>query len=370
MLFHPPLGSPNSRRLRRLAVEALEDRRTPAAMLTIDNTTLVEGNDGVQTALVTVRLTEPHGNAVSVNYTTADGTAHAGTDYLAASGQLSFARNEIAKTIAVRIPGDRAVEPDEGFTVRLSNPKGAKISRGEGYVTVLDDEPRVNIYGGYRSEGNDGSAPMTFNLSLSAPYDRPVTVHYTTADQSATAGSDYATTSGSWTFQPGADTTHSITVMVTGDRVPEPTESFAVRIDTADSYAQVQTSSAAGTIYDDEPRITVSDAYSDGGNTVTFTVSLSNAYDQPVTVHFMTANGTAAAGTDYEFAEGTLTFDNLTGQTTATVTVQLLDSTPGMGKYFSLVLSDASANAAIDIGTATGYVDYYPYYDPGYGWYY
>src|SRR5262249_38734291 len=57
----------------RLSVEALEDRLTPTAMLTIGNVDVLEGNDGVQNALVTVRLTEPHGNNVTVNYATVDG---------------------------------------------------------------------------------------------------------------------------------------------------------------------------------------------------------------------------------------------------------------------------------------------------------
>src|SRR5262245_54059181 len=88
MLFRPQLRSMNSSSPRRpgpgpLAVEALEDRRTPAAMLSIDDATVFEGNEGVHNAVVTVRLTEPHGNSVTVNYATVDGTAHAGSDYTA-----------------------------------------------------------------------------------------------------------------------------------------------------------------------------------------------------------------------------------------------------------------------------------------------
>src|SRR5262249_38411477 len=59
---------------RRLAVEGLEDRRTPAAMLSVRDVTVVEGDTGTLNAVVTVSLTEPHGNSVTVNYKTEDGT--------------------------------------------------------------------------------------------------------------------------------------------------------------------------------------------------------------------------------------------------------------------------------------------------------
>lgn len=347
----------------RLVVAALEDRRTPAAMLSIDDATVVEGNDGLQNAVVTVRLTEPHGNSVTVNYRTADGSALAGTDYSAVSGKLTFARNEVSKSVLVPIRGDRLVEPDEGFSIQLSNPKGAKIARGQGYVTILDDEPRVNIDDASQWEGNDSDTAMTFNLTLSRAYDRPVTVHYDTADQSATAGDDYTATSGSWTFQPG-DTSHPITVTVKGDRMAEPNETFAIQVDTADSYAQVVKDTGVGTIVDDEPRIYISDVYSEGGDTFTFTVSLSASCDQPVTIHFETADGTAIAGTDYNATSGTLTFD---GQTSMTITVTAIDPTVS-GKYFYVLLSGASSNAMIGTGSAVGYFDY-SYYDPGYGYY-
>jgi chitinase len=353
----------------RLTVAALEDRRTPAAMLSIDDATVLEGNAGTQNAVVTVRLTEPHGNSVTVNYRTADGSALAGTDYSAVSGKLTFARNEMSKSVLVPIRGNRTVDPDRDFSVQLSNPKGAKIARGQGTVTILDDEPRVNIDDAWQSEGNDGDTAMTFNLTLSRAYDRPVTVNYTTVDQAATAGDDYTATSGSWTFQPG-DTSHPITVMVKGDRVAEPNEAFAVQIDTADSYARVVKGTGVGTIYDDEPRIYISDVYSEGGDTFTFTVSLSNPYDQPVTVHFETADGTAIAGTDYNPTSGTLTFD---GTTSLTITVTAIDPTVS-GKYFFVSLSGASSNAMIATPSAVGYFDYSYYYDPGYyydsGYYY
>ena len=74
------------------------------------------------------------------------------------------------------------------------------------------------------------------------------------------------------------------------------------------------------------PRITIIDVTkAEGKNgsstSFTFTVSLSAAYDQPVTVSYRTVNGTATAGSDYTSRSGTLTF--APGETTKTITIQV-----------------------------------------------
>jgi Calx-beta domain len=73
----------------RLSVETLEDRYVPAAVLALGDVALLEGNDGTQHAEVTVTLSEPHGNNVTVSYRTGAGTATAGTDFDAVSGKLT-----------------------------------------------------------------------------------------------------------------------------------------------------------------------------------------------------------------------------------------------------------------------------------------
>ena len=55
-------------------------------------------------------------------------------------GSAGFSKNEMTKSILVPIRGDRVVEPTESFSVRLANAKGAQIARGEGFVTIVDNE--------------------------------------------------------------------------------------------------------------------------------------------------------------------------------------------------------------------------------------
>src|SRR5262249_14248035 len=160
--FFKSLTSTSTRRrpIRRLAsrlcLEALEDRCTPAAVLAISDLAVLEGNVGGHNAVVTVTVSERHGNSITVNYSTADGTATAGSDYNSVSGKLTFAKNEMSKTILVPVIGDRVPEADETFFVRLSNAKGASIAKGEGIVTIVDDEPRISINNVSLLEGNSG----------------------------------------------------------------------------------------------------------------------------------------------------------------------------------------------------------------------
>src|SRR5262249_39427061 len=175
------------------------------------------------------------------------------------------------------------------------------------------------------------------------------------------AGSDYTAASGTLTFAPG-QTSQTITVQVNGDRLAEPDKTFFVNLSTPDSYAAISNGVAVGNIMDASPRISVVDAYNYGEPTFTFTVSLSVAYDEAVTVNFATADGTAIAGVDYVATSGMLTFAP-GGTTTQMITVEVLDPTAVSGKYLYIHLSDPSTNAVILNEWATGYFDY-AYYDP------
>ena len=173
----------------------------------------------------------------------------------------------------------------------------------------MDNEPRISISDVSAVEGNSGTTPFTFTVSLSAPSDLPVTVNYATADGSATAGSDYTAASGTLTFAPG-QTSQTITVLVNGDRLLEPNETFFVNLSTPNSHAEISRGTGYGTIIEDEPQISIGDAYNYGDCTpFTFTVSLSAASDEVVTVDFTTVDGTAFAGVDYVATSGTLTFE-------------------------------------------------------------
>src|SRR5207249_9244485 len=116
--------------------------------------------------------------AVTVNYSTADGSATAGSDYLATSGTLTFTPGgPLSQTITVPVLGDTLAESSEYFTVYLYNPAGAFLARGTGYGTILDDEPWVSFdLLTTVVEGDVGTTDAVFTLNLSAPSPAPVTV--------------------------------------------------------------------------------------------------------------------------------------------------------------------------------------------------
>ena len=105
-----------------------------------------EGRDA--TLGFAVSLSRAAAHAVSVDYATADGTAVAGADYTAASGTLTFAPGETAKTVAVAILDDAIDEGKEKFTLRLSNPQGAHLRNmhREATGTIRNDDPLQQMW--------------------------------------------------------------------------------------------------------------------------------------------------------------------------------------------------------------------------------
>ena len=171
-----------------------------------------------------------------------------------------------------------------------------------------------------------------------------VTVNFATAK----AAEDYTAAAGTLTI-PAGQTTGTITVLVNGDRLGEPNETFCVNL-SAPTNATIADGQAIGTILDDEPRISISDVTKKEGKKgqatlFTFTVTLSAAYDQAVTMSYATANGSATTSdSDYTAKTGTLTF--APGQTTKTITIVVNgDSKKEFNETFYLDLFGNSINS-------------------------
>ena len=122
-------------------------------------------------------------------------------------------------------------ESDETFFVDLSTPVNARILDGHGVGTIVDDDPlpELSISGDTVAEGNSGSTPATFTVTLSTESGRTVTVDYATSDGTATQPSDYQQATGTLTFSPG-QTSKAVTVLVNGDTTVEANETFTVNL--------------------------------------------------------------------------------------------------------------------------------------------
>lgn len=207
--------------------------------------------------------------------------------------------------------------------------------------------PTVSINDVSVSEGNTGTTDATFTIYLSKAYSQDVTVHYETATGSAD-GSDFTAASGDVTI-PAGETTYPVTIAVTGDRVWESTETFVVNL-SAPVNATLGDSQGIGTIYDDEPTISIDNVSVTEGNTgslnATFTVTLSAISDVDVTVHYATAtNGSATADTDFTTTSGDVIIPH--DQLSATFTVPVLGDRVGESTETFLVNLSSPVNAGI-----------------------
>ena len=112
----------------------------PVPAASVSDATIVEGQSGVTYLSFTVSLNIAAPGAVTIDYSTANGTATAGSDYLAVSGTVSFAAGEQSKTILVPVVGDTNAEGNETLTVNLANPNGATVSDAQGVGTITNDD--------------------------------------------------------------------------------------------------------------------------------------------------------------------------------------------------------------------------------------
>jgi Ca2+-binding RTX toxin-like protein len=297
------------------------------AMVSIDNATVVEGNAGTSVLNFVLTRTGSTAAAATVQYATSDGSATAGSDYVAIpNGSVTFAAGSATANIAVTVNGDTVNELNETMQVTLTN-TGALGYNGTGIATgtiTNDDRPSMSATSVTVSEGDSGYVLATVTISLSAPAVSPVTVNFTTANVTATAGTDYVANAGSVTFAPG-ETSATVGIQVLGELVPEGAETFAFNLSSANTSNA--TSSATVTILANDTAPTVSI----GNTTVTegvgavahFTVSLSSVSSQDVTVNYATADTTANSGSDYVATTGTATI--LAGQTSTDVAVNIVN---------------------------------------------
>ncbi len=294
-----------------------------AVEVSIDDTSVTEGDSGMVSAVFNVVLSRPAQVPVTVGYFTRDATATAGEDYQAAEGTVTVPAGRILETIEIDVLGDTVFEDDETFDVVITGADGAFLDDAEGKIFDDDQRPTLAIGSAGVLEGDAGTTGAVFNVTLSGKSSELVTVSYASHDGTATAASgDYQSVDGSLIFEPG-QTRLSIVVEVAGDTSVEDDETFFV--DLSDSAgAEIADGRGEGTILNDDQRppglaiddVTLTEG-DDGTRLATFTVTLmqpEGAGGVAVAVDYATRDGTATAPGDYSPVSGTLTFESGQGQ--------------------------------------------------------
>jgi large repetitive protein len=300
----------------------------PLPVLAVNDVTVTEGNAGTTTATFTVTLSAASGRVVTLDWTTADDSAVQPSDFTAASGMLTFAPGDTSETMLVAVNGDVTAELDETFHVILSAQSNADLGDDEGAGTIVDDEglPVIDIDDPTVAEGQSGTAPVSFSVTLLNPAAWPVTVDWSTAAGTAAGGTDYLDASGTVTFAP-MDTSETVEITVNGDGTYEGAETLALDLSDATGAPIGDAQGIATITNDDSPPIaSVTDVSKTEGNAGTsllrFVVSLSGGSDIDASLDFATANITATAGLDYLAASGTLTIPAGAASRTVNVVVK------------------------------------------------
>jgi hypothetical protein len=133
-----PTGAAVAANASAATIHIIDDDPTPA--LAVGDASVAEGDGGPASALFTVTLSGASSAQVQVNYTTSDLAATAGVDYVGASGTITFAPGETARTISIAVNGDTVAEVSESFLFTLSAPVNATIADAQGVGTILEDD--------------------------------------------------------------------------------------------------------------------------------------------------------------------------------------------------------------------------------------
>ena len=358
--------------------EAVTINPAPAATTvtdTLDTTTLsiagpanvTEGTTGTYTA----SLTSAAQTAVTVNLAYS-GTAADGSDFTGVA-TVTIAAGTSSATFNIATLDDNIDEvAAESFTVSVASASGGNfenlaISGSNGSVTTAitdnDGAPTLTVSSPTVAE-NGGFA--VFTLALSNPSSTATSFSLVLANGSATAadfgpalevstdGGATWTSATSATFAAGATSVLARTP-ITSDALDETDETFTLTATRTAGTTSNTSATGTATIIDDDatPSVSIGNvSVNEADGTMTFTVTLSAASGQNVSVNYATSNGTATAGADYTAASGTLTF--AAGSTSQTITVNVAEDTVFEGNETLNVTLSAPGNATIATGAAVG----------------
>jgi len=110
--------------------------------MAIADAAIAEGRSGTKTLAFTVTLSKAATVPVTVSIATANGTATAGSDYVAASGSLTFSPGQVSRTFAVTLVGDMSWEANETFLVNLSTVANATLGDAQAVGRILNGDVR------------------------------------------------------------------------------------------------------------------------------------------------------------------------------------------------------------------------------------
>ena len=309
------------------------------------------------TFTVTLSAAVQGGLEVTPSFT--DVSAVEGTDYDENTAALTFTGTKgETKTFTVSTTEDAIREADETFTVGLSAsdaPAGTTVTATDTATGTIEDDDRAAVTVA-DAKANEGES-ITFTVTLDKAVQGGLTVTPGFTDVTAVEGTDYDENTTALSFTGTAGETKSFTVSTTEDAVLEADETFTVGL-TASVALVTDSDTATGTVEDDDDAaVTVNDASAAEGDSITFTVTLSEAVQGGLTVTPGYTNVTAASG-DYTANTTALSFTGTKGETKTFTVATTEDAVLEADETFTVGLAASNAPTgttvtATDTGTGT-----------------
>jgi hypothetical protein len=197
-------------------------------------------NESAGSRTITVTRVAGDNGAVAVHFATSNGSATAGSDYTATSGDLNWAdHDDTSRTFAVAITDDSVEEGNETINLTLSSPSGGATLGSPSTATLTinaNDTPsggpgtiRFNTASAAPSVV-EGAANIILTAERVSGSTGTVSVAYATANGTALAGSDYQTATGALTWGNGDSADKTIVVPIVDDTTEEPSETFTATL--------------------------------------------------------------------------------------------------------------------------------------------
>jgi hypothetical protein len=186
-------------------------------------------------------------------YYTLSGTAQNGIDFVALNGSVEIPSGYAQAVIPVQVNDDSAAEGNETVVVTLSADAGYHVGTpSSASLSIVDNDPAPTVqFSSASSSESEATTPAAITVTLSAASGQTVTVNYATSNGTAISGSDYTTTNGTLTFNPG-DTSKTINVPISNDTAVEGREMFTVTLSSPSNATLGGTTTHTYTIIDDD----------------------------------------------------------------------------------------------------------------------
>jgi hypothetical protein len=177
-----------------------------------------------------------------------------GAAAVASQGGISLAASSTEQVVQVVSDLTSSSSSPQTTVTNSSSDNQYRPGKGCGdknHIHDRNDECKVSINSASKNEGNSGSTPFVLTVSLDNTPLSTVTVTWSTAPGTATAGTDYVTAAGTATFAPGVQT-QSVTVNVKGDTTKETNEVFYVNLTSVSANAYIGSGTGTVTIQNDD----------------------------------------------------------------------------------------------------------------------